>query len=311
MIDFRFFLISIVAVFLALGIGIVMGSAVLGGPILEGLENRAEVVLERNDALRDTIADLEQDQERLQEFEDTVEPGLVDGELAGQEIVILQAEGTDGELVDSIENLVEESDGRVATRIVLHNKFALASGSDVQELADVLNLPRSGAADLRAAAGTQMGTRMGASAMERTTDPKGGFARVDALDMLEALEDAGFISVERVEDQPIIPPEALFIVAAGAAGDPPYDVGELVVPLAGRLDVRGTQAVVTEPSDGTWGVVAAVRDDPAVSDQVSTIDHGETVAGRVAIALSLPGERLVGHWGTDDGAEAIVPAPSG
>jgi Copper transport outer membrane protein, MctB len=310
-IDFRFFLISIVAVFLALGIGIVMGSAVLGGPILQGLENRAEGVLERNDALREQIADLEQEQAELQEFADTVEAGLINGELTGQEVVLIEAEGTDGQLIDSIDNLVEEADGRLSTRIMLNDKFALPEGADAQELADALDLPRSAPDDLRAAAGIQIGTRLGASATERATDPKGGFARVDALDMLESLEDTGFISVDRAEEQPIIPSDAFFIVAAGAVGEAPYDVDELVVPMVGRLDVRGTQAVVTEPSDSTWGVVAAVRDDPAVSDQVSTVDHGETVPGRVSIAISLPGERLVGHWGTDDGAEAIVPAPSG
>jgi Copper transport outer membrane protein, MctB len=311
MIDFRFFLISIVAVFLALGIGIVMGSAVLDRTILQGLENQADRVLDRNDTLRETIADLEQTQTELQEFENTVEAGLIDGRLTGQEIVLISAEGTDDELIGSVENLVEEADGRLAARIVLSDKFALESEADEQELADVLDLPRSAPDELRAAAGTQMGARIGASAAERTTDPKGGFARVDALDMLESLEETGFISVEREEEQPIIPPNALFVVAAGAAGEAPYAVEDLVIPLAGRIDVRGTQAVVTEPSDSEWGVVAAVRDDPTVSDQVSTVDHGETVAGRVAIAISLPGVRLVGHWGTDDGAEAIVPAPSG
>jgi hypothetical protein len=310
-IDFRFFLISIVAVFLALGIGIVMGSAVLGGPILQGLENRADAVVDRNDALREQIGDLEVEQQRLEDFAGTVETGLVDGELTGQTVVLVMAEGTDGELIDSVENVVEESDGRLTSRITLNDRFALEGSGEVNGLAQILDLPRSNPEALRAAAGTQIGTRLGASVSERSTDPQGGFARVDALDMLEALEDAGFISVERIEGEPIIAPNSLFVVAAGGAEQPPYDVGQLVVPLAGRADVRGTQAVVTESSDSTWGVVDAVRDDAEVSDQVSTVDHGESVPGRVSIAISLPGERLVGHWGIDDGAEAVVPSPSG
>ena len=38
--DFRFFLISIVAVFLALGIGIVLGSGFLGDPLLDTLDGQ-------------------------------------------------------------------------------------------------------------------------------------------------------------------------------------------------------------------------------------------------------------------------------
>ena len=63
MIHFRYHLISIVAVFLALGIGIVMGSTVIDKAIVNGLENRIDSAernsIERkqeNDELRKAIS---------------------------------------------------------------------------------------------------------------------------------------------------------------------------------------------------------------------------------------------------------------
>jgi hypothetical protein len=310
-IDFRFFLISIVAVFLALGIGIVMGSGVLGGPILEDLKSRADAVVERNGDLRREISSLETEQAEQQDFMTAVEAELVAGELINEDIVIVQVEGTDGALIDSIETLVAEGGGELATRIVLTGRFALDGDGDVEALAGILDSQATEPAALRGAAGTEIGSKLGASSSEREVDPKSGVARGQAIDMLEELDSEGFVTLDRSEDQPVIPLEALFVVAAGAESGPTFDPGQMLVNLAGRADDRGTNVVVTETTNSTWGVMADVRNDSAVSDQVSTVDHGDTIAGRVAIVWSLPAEREVGHWGTDDGADAVVPAPSG
>ncbi len=311
MIDFRFFLISTVAVFLALGIGIVMGSGVLGGPILEGLEIRADAVVERNDDLRREIAGLETEQAEQQEFTSAVEPELLAGELINEDVVVVQMEGTEDSLIDSIETLVEEGGGELPTRIVLTSRFALEGDGDAGDLARIIDAQATDPEDLRRLAGAEMGSTLGASASEGTVDPKNGLARAQALDMLEDLEDEDFVTIDRREEQAVIPLDALFIVAAGAETSPPFDPGQMLANLAGRADDRGTNVVVAEPSGSSWDVVSEVRDDTTFSDEVSTVDHGDSTAGRVAIAWSLPMEREVGHWGTDDGADAVVPAPPG
>jgi hypothetical protein len=310
-IDFRFFLISIVAVFLALGIGIVMGSGVLRDPIFKGLESRADAVVERNDDLRNEISNLENERAREQDFMDAIEPELVAGELIGEDVVMIQLEGTDGSLVDSIEDVVVEGGGEMATTIVLTRKFALESKSDEEALAEVIRAQPVDPASLREAAGSQIGARLGASASQRPDDPASGIERGRAIDLLQALEDEGFATIDRTEDQPIVPSEAVFVIAAGSGSEPAFDPGRMVVMLASRIDDRGSNALVVEPTDSVWGAVAVVRDDSAVANRTPTVDHGETTAGRVAIAWSLPEEREVGHWGTDDGADAIVPAPPG
>ena len=44
MINFRFYLVSIVAVFLALAVGVVMGYGVLGQPTVKGLQSRIDTI---------------------------------------------------------------------------------------------------------------------------------------------------------------------------------------------------------------------------------------------------------------------------
>ena len=62
MINFRFHIISIVAIFLALGIGIIMGSTVIDRAIVDGLRTRIDIAesnsinrKEQNDQLQDDI----------------------------------------------------------------------------------------------------------------------------------------------------------------------------------------------------------------------------------------------------------------
>ena len=59
MVDFRFHLISIVAVFLALGLGILVGTGFLGGALVEELEGNIEAAEARNAENTQRITQLE------------------------------------------------------------------------------------------------------------------------------------------------------------------------------------------------------------------------------------------------------------
>jgi hypothetical protein len=309
-IDFRYFLITLVAVFLALGIGIVMGSGVLRDPILNNLEKRADSVVDRNGELRKEIDDLETDRSRAQTFFEVTEPVLVRGELLGEDVVLVRPEGTDGSLTDSVEQVVSEAGGEVLTRIVLSNRLDLEDDTDATDLAEILGSDETNPSALRSELGAELGNRLGAAGVQSPSSTRPSFTRAEAEDLLTALQDAGFVSIDRTDDEPLIPLIADLVVAAGHVDQAPYDVSTVLSPLARRAAAQGMQAAVTESSDSSWDVVAAMRDEPAVADQVSTIDDGETVFGRVALVVSLSGiNGQVGHWGTDDGAEAIVPTP--
>ena len=58
-----------------------------------------------------------------------------------------------------------------------------------------------------------------------------------------------------------------------------------------------------------YGIVAATHGDRRFRDMVSTVDHVGDFAGISALILALAGlpEGQVGHYGVDDGADALLP----
>jgi hypothetical protein len=60
---------------------------------------------------------------------------------------------------------------------------------------------------------------------------------------------------------------------------------------------------------GRGAGVSAIRDDTALSKQVSTVDDLDRTEGQVAAVLAVADlGRRVGHYGYGDGATSVVPA---
>ena len=89
MINFRYHVISIVAVFLALGLGIVMGSTVIDRAIVDGLRNRIANA-ENNSIERKTENDRLRSSVKKQDEQDTALAGhTVRGYLTGQTVFVV------------------------------------------------------------------------------------------------------------------------------------------------------------------------------------------------------------------------------
>ena len=56
MINFRYHVVSLTAVFLALAIGLVVGTAALNGPVADSLNNQVTSLRKDNTQLRDTVS---------------------------------------------------------------------------------------------------------------------------------------------------------------------------------------------------------------------------------------------------------------
>jgi Copper transport outer membrane protein, MctB len=291
MIDFRYLLITIIGIFLALGVGIVMGSGLIGGEVVDALEREAEDVLRVNGELRQQIIDLETKQDENNEYLTAIEPLLVDGRLIGDQLVVVDIEGSEGELFDAVEQVVEEADGEIASRIELRSSLVLDEEGRAEELAALLESESTDPAELR----TEIAELLGRA--------------LEAL--LQDFSDAGFIAVERFDDR-LVPPGANFLIIGGGPEEPAWPTEEVVRTLAMNLDDEGRRVLVAETSDSVWELVDAVRSDDEAAAEISTVDNAETIAGRIDVALALgqsnPTPAL--HLGTKSGA-APAPTPPG
>ena len=123
MIDFRYHLISLIAVFLALGLGILMGSVVLSEKYVQRLERRVEDLAGSLDASREEVSVLEGRVDGLQEFARESEPLLVGDALAGEEIVAFVLDGTDPVLMDGLSDSIEGAGGTLVATISTTERF--------------------------------------------------------------------------------------------------------------------------------------------------------------------------------------------
>lgn len=107
MINIRFHIVSIIAVFLALAIGILTGTTLLDRATIDVLEARQRSLDDRNDSLRDENAELkagiERDASFSEELEDRAVPSLVAGDLEGETVLVVASRGIDEPAVRSIE----------------------------------------------------------------------------------------------------------------------------------------------------------------------------------------------------------------
>ena len=305
MVDFRFFIISIVAVFLALGLGIVLGSAFLGDPILQTIERRVQDALGRNAQLEEEILDLEAELDRDQEFMSGIETVVVDGSLVGAAVVVIDIEGTDGGLTDAVRGVVEEAGGEVASEVRVTEKVELSESADQEVLARTLATGATEPEELRTLLGRELGDALVAL---RREEREVGSSRA-AEELIDQLVDLGYVSLDSVEGDGV-PQDAAFVIAAGGSEAPLWPIEALVESLGSSLAQARVPVVAAETSDSAWGVVAGLRDGDVADAPLSTVDNAETTPGRIAVALALDlAPESTGHWGIDDGAAGPVPTP--
>ena len=303
MIDFRFFIISIVAVFLALGLGIVLGSGFLGDPIIQEVERRVDNALSDNARLENEILDLEAQQDRDQEFMSSIESVVLDGRLSGANVVIVDIEGTDGGLLDAVRGAAEEAGAEIVSEVRVTDAIELADPADQQVLAGALGTSATEVEELRALLGRELGEAL--VALGRADRQ----ARA-AEELIDQLMDVGYLDVDPEEGERV-PEDAAFLIAAGGSDELAWPVEGLVEGLGSSLAQARVPVVVAETSDSGWDVVAGLRDGDVADAPLSTVDNAETTPGRIAVALALDlAPETTGHWGIDDGASGPVPTPT-
>ena len=116
MIDFRYHVVSIVAVFLALAVGIVLGSTELRGKTLDVLNNTSQQLKSQYDASQARNAALNQQVNRDEAFAQAHEPRLLGGMLAGQRVVVVNARGAPAPVVSGVTSALRQAGSILGTR---------------------------------------------------------------------------------------------------------------------------------------------------------------------------------------------------
>jgi hypothetical protein len=325
-IDFRYHLVSIVAVFLALAIGIVLGSTELQGPTYN-LLNQTTAKLQNELDQASSQRDAARQQAGLGEsYAQAVQPVVLHDLLAGQRLLIVTEPGAPASVVTAISNAATRDAGATVTgQIALQPKFfdnsdttlaglnqtnlAMAQADNIvldtgatyqQQAAQVL------AAEIltRAPVTQQASTQPGAS-------PSAGQQDTNAQTMLSAYANEGFLTTSgqpsaRATLAVIVTPQT---TPPDGSADP---LDERLVPVAEELAASGSAAVVAGVSanSGPGSPIAVLRASSAAG-KVSTVDDADFVAGQSVVIQALAAEldgAAPGSYGIAGGASAVAPS---
>lgn len=312
MIDFRYHIVSLIAVFLALGIGIVMGTTVVERAIVTRQE---QLLDELNQKFRDERAaktDVQGDLELWEKFGTEGAKFFVGGRLAGQSVNVLTAGGVPEDEVDAVVEMMRQAGAQVPAVVTMTNKWKLGEQTSRDQLALFTGAPED--ADLQTLE-THAVVNIAAKLGNAQPDPSQA-AMVDpelAATLLGRLQEDGFIEIEGVDIQQGLDPDSL-----GGAGSLTVVVGgddivvpmeEVFVPLTVQLG-RGGRTVATQRVEREQVYIDSVR---ARLDQVptlSTVDNVNMLIGRYATVVALQ-QTLNGVYeqvGIGDGAQALLPS---
>jgi len=326
-IDFRYHLVSIVAVFLALAVGIVLGSTELQGPafrILNSTTAKLQNELDQAASQRDAA----QQQASLgDQYAQAVEPVVLNDLLAGQRLLVVTEPGASASAVTGISSAAAEAGATVTGQITLQNKFFDTSATTLDSLNQVnldmaahagIALPSGETYQQQAAqviASQILAKSTGSRTSQQTTvqQPSSG-SESDAQPVLAAYANLGFLTIS---GQPYTQATLAVIVTpetapSGGSADP---LAQLLVPLAEELAAASSATVVAGTSAGSGpGSPIAVLRSNNVSNQVSTVDDADLVAGQTvviqALAVLLNGGKAGGYGFTSNGASAVAPTPA-
>ncbi|MGB6050007.1 MAG: copper transporter [Rhodococcus sp. (in: high G+C Gram-positive bacteria)] len=312
MISMRQHAISIAAIFIALAIGVVLGSGLLSSGLVSGLRDDKSDLENEIGALQETNNRLGEQLNAADSFDDAVSGRVVRDALADRSVVVITTPDADPGDVDGIENAIGASGAAVTGRVSLTDSFvSAASGDDLRtRLTNVVPAGiqlRTGAVDQGSMAGDLLGSVLLLN--PETAQPQSSPEELALA--LETLRSGGFIAY----DNGAVAPAQLAVLVTGGSSSEDGNRGAIVARFAGGLDGRGAGTVLacrTAAAEGN-GPIAVVRADAALSAGVSTVDNVDRVAGRVTTSLALQ-EQLdgaAGRYGTGPNATAVtVGAPA-
>ena len=323
MIDFRYHLVSLISVFLALAVGIVLGAGPLRENLGDQLAGQVEQLRTEQEQLRGDTEELSAKHDQLATFIAELGPDLVAGTLEGKQVAVLTDDSSTRPGTERIVTLLDEAGVGATVQITL--RPALWAPDAEQTRAQALQTVRS-IAPAVLAEGSEAALTDSAllSAMIPTLlrgDAEGGLSPELRTQLWQVLIDHDLVTIDG--EAPVAVDGVIY---ASAAPEELADENEDEQVAAERaqgllasqntlleeLDRTGLPAVVsaaTPGNDASTGVLRTVRGDSGF-DALSTTDRLQEADGPLLSVLALIEQTRGGSgaYGTTGDAEDRLPA---
>jgi hypothetical protein len=292
-ITFRHHVVTIISVFVALAVGVILG----GGPLSE-LGRTEEAPAAQNapdEAAGPTYEDA---------FVSAVSPALVTGRLADQQVALVTLPGADESLVQALAEQVVSAGGTLSgTYRVLEAMTDPGQKPLVDTLSSQVVAQQAAAGDAAAPTYTRTGQLLGFA----IANPEAGVSEVNgkARGVREAVVGAQLLSVDGA-------PEARAPLVLVVLGSTPAENGgsDIMAGLMEGLASRSAGLVIAGTmADGQDGQLSQLRAAPGAA-LAATVDGIDVSAGRTAAILALA-RALSADGGSFGASGSDGPAPLG
>ncbi len=323
MIDFRYHVVSIIAIFLALTVGLVIGASVLEQPLVDGLKHQITSDSDETSKLQQENRSLNTDYGQLSQYVDETKDSLVNNQLVNVGVDVVRIANSNETYNDAAISLLRQAGCIIDTDITINETFA--DPSSTQQLAEVVSAftptkqPVSGTGAV--AAMNLLAEALTAPSPESSDTPGSPAAQTTpqtmtfdwALKTLQAFAQQGVITINTAPSQATwVKPGAAFIAAPLQKNTAAENTAYSALAQAVRADQAGVVVAGDSTAADSNGLIGAVLADKNATKTVSTVDDMDQTIGQVAVVFVLyeqisdPSE-TAGHYGTVGSNDGLLP----
>ncbi|GAA1870397.1 copper transporter [Myceligenerans crystallogenes] len=337
MIDFRYHLVSLISVFLALAVGIILGAGPLQGTLGETLTRQVDSLREERNDLRAQLDATTGFLQADETFLAAAAPRLLDGALAGRHVAVVSLGEVPAATRSGVTEQLEAAGADVVGTARLPVTWTSVEEETSQEtvaeglrryLTDAgIETPRDEPATTLGAAVALalVGTGPAGSRSDDAVDLESQLERFDLLDVAgeqtapadavvlltaaPVTEDGAEASAYAALGTPEPEPEPTVSPSAEPAS--PRHAGDVwTAAAAGASLVSGTLVLSGPAGDGD-DPVQRVRSDDELARDLTTVSDPASLVGQVTVPLALAAASAGqdGHYGPEADATAIPPVP--
>ncbi|MBV9312320.1 MAG: copper transporter [Pseudonocardia sp.] len=307
----RYHIISLASVFLALAVGIVVGSTSVSQQLLSMVAGDRHSLTEQVRQLNTQRAELEARERSANAFDAVVGPAVVRGQLEQRRVILLLAPDADPVDRDAVRQLITQAGGTVTGELALTE--AVIDPSKAEAVRDLTTrlLPAGAQLPTTADAGGLVGGLLGSTLLLRAPDGQPQASADQAGAALAGLMQAGFV---HAGPHPAPAQLAVVLTGGGLTASFSAERAATLARLCTELRRYASGAVLAGRSgaEGPAGAVGVIRADTVASTALSTVDGLQTPVGRVAVVLALreQADGRAGRYGSASNAQAPIPGAS-
>ena len=303
MINFRYHIVSLMAVFLALSVGIVIG-VTLRPSVGSGLTQQAEQDRKTVQELRAEIDRRNALDKYREDYAARVGPTITAGVLSGARVAMIVMPDAPSAVVNAIAKAVPIAGGEV-TKTVRVDDSAFADTAPEKLDNALADYGQALGVGDNASAATRLGTALGRAVLAKDPVAEDPVAKAIA----KALSGAGLIAVDgKSTEQAQL---AIVVTAAAPTTAPTADelAAHVQFDVALKDDAAGVVVAGPNSPDIEGTDVLAVRTDSSSVDLLSTVDVADLASGVTTVPLAGKEQLLgrQGHYGALTGADAATP----